>query len=608
MEVLLSSLVVPTNNMHAVTTSAAARQGARLSGLWHQPPRWLPFALLPLLWARRPDAFLNPQFWAEDGYFYDVMLHDGPGSIFYPYSGYLHLLPRLAAWIALGIRPREVPALFNAIVVLALLAVGCALCSRRTNLPHKTFMVLGLYLVPAVDEVFFSLTNVQWILALLLVLMLIRADASSWTGVSLDCIVAGIVSLTGPFSVVLAPLFVGMAFRRRNLAAFALAGTVLIGASIQLYFIVSTPGEVDHRPFLPGCILPIFGRRFGIQLFGLGFWRDLVAGTPLTIWGVLCVSFLAVAGGIRGRYRSERAVIATGCAVYMAAAFFRARHDMGFLLVSSERYVFAPKVLFLWLLAAFPWQARPGRVFGMLAFLAFLGTAPVGFRIRPLVDYHWPEYAPKIAAGISVRIPINPTGWFFDYKGIAAPLLPPEPVAEKIPVFSAFPGAFRLTIQRPAFAPGELPDPLVTTGVASAGDVIFMQYPSAADNPDVVVIGHDHWGAGAVYSQPFALDRSRSHTVTISMGSLFPAENDGFHEAHPGEPALRERLFVKVDDVVVLDAVRPFHRTEVAAITIGQNLIGASTAVPKMRAVITDVTRVPPEEIPPGSAPLGAPP
>ena len=57
-----------------------------------------------LLFARRPDALLNAQFWAEDGViFFHSALLDGVHSLLVPYSGYVHVIPRLVAFAALAL-------------------------------------------------------------------------------------------------------------------------------------------------------------------------------------------------------------------------------------------------------------------------------------------------------------------------------------------------------------------------------------------------------------------------------------------------------------------------------------------------------------------------
>lgn len=52
---------------------------------------------------RRPDAVFHAQFFAEDGkvWFADAYNHGWWQTLFWTYNGYLHLLPRLAAALAL---------------------------------------------------------------------------------------------------------------------------------------------------------------------------------------------------------------------------------------------------------------------------------------------------------------------------------------------------------------------------------------------------------------------------------------------------------------------------------------------------------------------------
>ena len=54
-----------------------------------------------VLYARMPDAFSHPQFWAEDGTIFFLDAHSGGWrALLDPYSGYLHLIPRAVAWLA----------------------------------------------------------------------------------------------------------------------------------------------------------------------------------------------------------------------------------------------------------------------------------------------------------------------------------------------------------------------------------------------------------------------------------------------------------------------------------------------------------------------------
>ena len=54
-----------------------------------------------ILFIRKTDSILNPQFWAEDGtVFFLDQHHDGVSSIFKPYAGYFNLVSRIVAFLA----------------------------------------------------------------------------------------------------------------------------------------------------------------------------------------------------------------------------------------------------------------------------------------------------------------------------------------------------------------------------------------------------------------------------------------------------------------------------------------------------------------------------
>ncbi|MEO5572479.1 MAG: hypothetical protein ABIT08_07190, partial [Bacteroidia bacterium] len=56
------------------------------------------FLSLSAVYFRRPDAFTNPQFWAEEGkYFFADAYHSGFSSLFNTCNGYFQLFPRLVA-------------------------------------------------------------------------------------------------------------------------------------------------------------------------------------------------------------------------------------------------------------------------------------------------------------------------------------------------------------------------------------------------------------------------------------------------------------------------------------------------------------------------------
>jgi hypothetical protein len=133
-------------------------------------------------------------------------------------------------------------------------------------------------------------------------------------------------------------------------------------------------------------------------------------------------------------------------------------------------------------------------------------------------------------------------------------------------------GPLHLIVQLPAWS-GPVSWPLVCSGRTGAGDLIYLR--RLAENR--IVIGHDHWGAGAAETEPL---------------DLVPGER---FELRLDSPALRrdgstQGLTVELNGKPVYSAPRDFHPSLGPAV-IGANAIGASTAVPDFRGGILSATR-----------------
>jgi hypothetical protein len=104
---------------------------------WGQPLFWVGLAgCAAILALRRPDAFAHPQFWAEDGYFFERNYTLGLKAIFLPYAGYLHLVPRLIAVFASLLDPLWIPAAYVGASLLLTLYVAAAPIRRDSPLPR----------------------------------------------------------------------------------------------------------------------------------------------------------------------------------------------------------------------------------------------------------------------------------------------------------------------------------------------------------------------------------------------------------------------------------------------------------------------------------------
>ena len=376
--------------------------------------------MLLILFARRPESFLHPQFYAEDGAVFYVGAHRDPwGSILTPYAGYLHLASRLVAALCSGLDPHWVPTAYFSASLAAVAALCLALFSRRAGLPRPAILALAVVLVPHTGEVFDNLTNLQWIMALGLIVLLLARDPREPPQWLADFGFASLASLSGVFSVLFAPLFAIRAAARRSRAAAGLACVVCAGAAVQAHAILadaSAPAASDTTAVLA---LATFGQRVWMSLLAPPRFAD---ASPL--WLRACVgsagAALLLVLGLRSRpARLERAVLAVALLLVVAAAIFRFRGAIQMLgcVANGDRYFFVPKVGVAWLLAAHLRGPSGMRWLSAALLVALAATTCGSFRFERWRDYNWAYWAGRIADGRRVVVPINPDGFAFEYDG-----------------------------------------------------------------------------------------------------------------------------------------------------------------------------------------------
>ncbi len=118
-------------------------------------------------------------------------------------------------------------------------------------------------------------------------------------------------------------------------------------------------------------------------------------------------------------------------------------------------------------------------------------------------------------------------------------------------------------------------EPIVVTGIAGKGDFIFVRYEDAGR----IRFGFDHWSVGGRVGNSVAVDMTKPHHLEVTMGSLYPPTEDRLWLAHPAAPrdALKAKILVRLDNVVVLDAESPTYDVQPDQITLWRNPIGGSS-------------------------------
>jgi hypothetical protein len=393
---------------------------------WNEPTLNLgvlaAFALLLAL--RHPSALHTPQLWAEDGSIFLMQAdYHGVSALAIPYMGYLHTIPRLIAAVASRLLdPAWWPAFYNGCAFAIWLAAVARLFSRRLDLPGKPWLALALFAVPHSGEVFFNVTNLQWLTALVLVQQALLAPPTSTAQRIGDLTIIALVALTGPFGILFAPLFAWRWWRERspdNTLALAVLG---ICVAVQAWLVIRTGPRFDYQaqPFALYPNLVVLARRLFVwPLLGRDFALGLPHGAIATIGalGTVVVGWCTFRAGDR---RPTRLVILGALLLILVAAVYRSRPDTWGMdnIDYGDRYFYIPRVLIAWLLisqlqASSRLLAVTTRLICVTALVVHLGN----YILPAPKDYRWADHVEPVRRGVPANIPTLPDGWTLEYRG-----------------------------------------------------------------------------------------------------------------------------------------------------------------------------------------------
>lgn len=371
-----------------------------------------------ILFIRKTDVWLTPQFWAEDGkIFFEQALQQGSAAIFTPYAGYYHFLLRCIAAVAAQFDVFWAPTLYVYCSLAVLLGVVAQVFSPRIALPYKPVLALAIVLVPHAGEVFLNLANLQWITALGLLLILLKQDAKSKLEELGDAGAVLALGLTGPFVVMLLPLFALRVIRFRSRASIILLTTAFLAAAVQLHsLLTSPPMPGTELSLLEGLEVAGF-RTFGRLLFGGRVGTKLGMGWIAAVGWFFGLGVVWLSWKQSGR-RWELLFLWTTFLVMTAAGIARSPEKLLMYYMLGDRYFFLPNIIGSWMIIMlFPRWPR----LVLLATVMSLVANSFEFRAAPFKDHHWRKTAERISAGETVHVIVNPDFMAFDH--VASPRL-----------------------------------------------------------------------------------------------------------------------------------------------------------------------------------------
>jgi hypothetical protein len=392
-----------------------------------------------LVVSRRPDAIAHAQFFAEDGAWWYAQAHDmgGLSALFVPYRNYLHTVPRLAAWLALGVPLLYAPLVMNLVAVGVQALPTAFICSNRMAeaIPRAWIRLLigALYVaLPNIWGTMTNVTNAQWHLAVLACAVVLSTPdpRPAWRAFDVTALAAS--GLSGPFAIFLVPVIAAKWWVRRERWLLVLGGVAATSAVVQLGVLLFATEQVGVRPPLGATVSAflrvVVGRIvYGFMIGQTGYER--LFADPSSIWfresvlaAICVVSFaLVVYALVKGSLELRLFVTFAGMAL-AAALLFPSREPLPVPFwenltapAASNRYflipIFALAVMLVW------FASRPrlaARIAGVVVLLA-AGTFGIerDWCEPPPLDYDFPRFVASYESapsGTPVQI-LYPPGW-----------------------------------------------------------------------------------------------------------------------------------------------------------------------------------------------------
>lgn len=462
------------------------------------------FVLGPMLIRERIAGIpsVSSALWAEDGnVFYKLAVDFGFASFLLPYAGYLHFYERLISLLAVPFGISNLPYVFLAGWLLAFAIMGAIVLKRSIDSGIGVWVgaaIVALIAVqPAAGEVFFSLTNAQWVLAVGLSIYLLVPGKPGRSFFELPGV--ALICMNGPFSIILVPLLMVKAFVLKDWRTEKLRyGVVLACAAVQSGVVAKSGRRAPPLDTDVSNWLSAFGTCFK---FGGGSAVVVVAAG--LFWALLLIGlrFAFRAEGPKARERFQVAMLLLfGAGLFMGASLYAVKHAPQSIgpFIGADRYFFIPYslVFFAALLVA------SSRVLLALPMLACLGT--VAFvQMRPIerFDTQFQAFAAFAKTKGELAIPLNPLwpvypGWTLNYRGAA----PPPPIRWE-------------HVSLPSLTLGGL------TAGAEPG-----HYVSVGDDPQIVFDTHGVCRGSRFVGVEAEVDRDRAGWV-----QLFWGPSPGFH-------------------------------------------------------------------------------
>jgi len=397
-----------------------------------------------LLWLRLPPS-ARQTVYAEDGSRFLTDALNGPGwrTVFEPYAGYLHVVPRLVGWLASAM-PLQDLALVMVVAscgvtgLVAAVVYACMASWVPARLPRAWLSLMTALLPLMGSEVVGTTANLHWLLLWGLVWVVLHRPSTvvGAVGLTLVAVLAGLSEIQ---VLALLPLVLLRGVQRRHGPAWALSPLLgcVVSAAAQLAATLSQPRPGAWGVPEVASVARLFGEEVLLPLVSAdrpALHGQLTGGGSNPVWlaassALVVVAYVLVRGDVRLR------LIAVLCVVLAALLFTftlvtnpgvvdtRWARGPGVDLFKT-RYSIAPELLVL-SVVALAWQVASTRADraakGVVAVVAVGLLAAGALSFHPADNRRYPKdsWPPKVSAAravclqqparLLISIPVSPT-------------------------------------------------------------------------------------------------------------------------------------------------------------------------------------------------------
>jgi len=273
------------------------------------------------------------------------------------------------------------------------------------------------------NEIFLNITNIQWILSILLIITLMKEEPSIKYGniniqFAFDFIIIIFCGLTGPLIIFFIPLFLWKSFQHRCIYNYSATLLATLISLIQISFILGDIKESQDGNIT--LTLSIYSQLVGYKTFGNLFLGE--KATHFLDHYLLSAMYFGLIY-IMLRYAPQKKIMMFFLYVHLTillAVFYKFRANLATLVPpgNGERYFYIPYIMIAWSLITLlgqteKWKWKYKLIAAALIFI-LLSSLSSGFRSK-FIDYNWKFYSKSIGYE-DVVIPINPEGWQIDIK------------------------------------------------------------------------------------------------------------------------------------------------------------------------------------------------